>query len=132
MTQDYEKLKVWQEAHALVIQVAQLVKNFPATERFALTPQLWRAAVSIPGNIAEGSGRGSQKDFRKFLFIALGSVKETSYYLRLANDLQYIENNAFLISQGQTNKVMAMLISLIGKIDIKADTSSFKPQTSNS
>lgn len=70
----YQKLLVWQEAMNLVVGVYRATERLPTTERFGLCQQLRRAAISIPSNIAEGSGRQSDKDFIRFLNIANGSL----------------------------------------------------------
>lgn len=87
----FKKLIVWKKAMELVRMVYQLSKAFPQDERYALTDQLRRAAVSIPSNIAEGSGRASNKDYAHFLAIARGSLYETVTQLQIAQDLGYIE-----------------------------------------
>ena len=70
--------------------VYRLTASFPSAERFALTSQLRRSAVSVPANIAEGAGRFSPKEFRRFLSISAGSVSELQYHLELARALGYI------------------------------------------
>lgn len=87
----FRKLIVWQKAMKLVRQVYQLSKQFPVDERYALTDQLRRAAVSIPSNIAEGCGRASNKDYAHFLAIARGSLYEMLTQIQVAQDLGYIE-----------------------------------------
>jgi four helix bundle protein len=74
--QDFRNLKVWQKAHQLTLGVYRVSKSFPKEELFALTQQVRRSAQSIPTNIAEGCGRGSNADFARFLWIANGSAKE--------------------------------------------------------
>ena len=86
----YKKLIVWQKAKSLVKVVYALTRQFPADERFALTDQLRRAAVSIPSNIAEGYGRASNADYAHFLAIARGSLYEVLTQLEIAEDLGYI------------------------------------------
>ena len=75
--QSYEDLRVWQEGIALCESVYALTRDFPDDERFGLTSQLRRAAVSVPSNVAEGWGRGSRQDYLRFLRIARGSLFET-------------------------------------------------------
>jgi len=72
----YRELICWQKAIELVKSIYKITKNFPQSEQFGLTSQLRRAAVSVPSNIAEGFGRGSNKDFRRFLDISRGSLFE--------------------------------------------------------
>ena len=86
----FKNLVVWQKAMKLVREVYSLTKSFPADERYALTDQIRRAVVSIPSNIAEGSGRSSNADYGHFLAIARGSLYETMTQLQVAVDLGYI------------------------------------------
>ena len=80
-------LKVWRRSHSLALAVYRRTKAFPRDERFGLTSQLRRAAVSVPTNIAEGSKRRRNPEFARFLNIAEGSLAETEYLLLLSRDL---------------------------------------------
>ena len=86
----YKKLIVWQKAKELVKSIYALSRKFPTDERYALTDQIRRAAVSIPSNIAEGYGRASNADYAHFLAIARGSLYETLTQLEIAEDLGYV------------------------------------------
>ena len=88
--ESWRDLLVWQKAHAAALEVYRQTKNFPPEERYHLTNQLRRAAVSVPTNIAEGKGRGSLAEFCQFLVIARGSIEETRYLLLLAKDLGFL------------------------------------------
>ena len=103
----FKDLIVWQKAMELVRTVYALSKAFPADERYALTDQLRRAVVSIPSNIAEGSGRASNADYGHFLSIARGSLYETMTQLQVAVDLGYIP----VLSQD-----LELLISEVGRM----------------
>ncbi len=92
MYDDTSKLITWQKAHDLVLKIYEITKQFPRDEQFGLISQMRRAAVSIPSNIAEGKARGSQKDYRRFLLMARGSLEELKYQVLLARDLEYIDN----------------------------------------
>lgn len=81
---DFRQLNVWEEAHKLTLEIYKLTKNFPKEELFGLTSQMRRATVSISSNIAEGCGRGSNKEYANFIQIALGSAYEIDYQLLLA------------------------------------------------
>ena len=81
---DFRELKVWQKAHRFVLDLYRHTQGFPAEERFGLTVQLRRAAVSVASNIAEGCGREGERDFARFLSIAGGSASEVEYQLLLA------------------------------------------------
>ena len=88
----YEELVVWQKAMILAKSVYCLQKQLPKEEVFGLGDQIRRAAVSIPSNIAEGFGRGSQNEFKHFLAIARGSLFETKTQLQLAEELGYLHH----------------------------------------
>ena len=86
---NFKELKVWQKGRRFVKDIYVLTKKFPKEELFVLTSQMRRAAISIPSNIAEGSGRGSDKDFARFIDIATGSSYELESQLYVACDLEY-------------------------------------------
>jgi len=109
----FEKLIVWQKAVELVRLVYAATKCFPADERFALTDQIRRAAVSVPSNIAEGNGRASNKDYAHFLSIARGSLYETIAQVRIAQSLGYI--GAVPEIESVSQEVAAILGSLLKK-----------------
>jgi len=87
----YRDLIVWQKAMDLTKKVYQLTKTFPKDEMYGLTSQIRRCSVSVPSNIAEGRGRNSNKEFVRFLYIALGSIYELQTQLELALSFNYIE-----------------------------------------
>ena len=87
---NYRRLEVWKAAHQMTLQVYRDTIRFPSDERFGLTAQVRRAAVSIGANIAEGSARGG-KDYARFLTMALGSASEVEYLLLVATDLGYFD-----------------------------------------
>ena len=87
---DFRTLTVWQRSHELTLDVYGHTRAFPKEELFGLTSQIRRACASIPANIAEGCGRGSDGDFQRFLQIAFGSANELDYHLLLAHDLNLI------------------------------------------
>ena len=100
----FTELKVWQKSHGLVIIVYRLTKRFPSEEKFGLTSQIRRAAVSVASNIAEGFKRLSSKVSFNFYDIADGSLEEVRYQLLLSKDLGYIDlgdynNTARLIEE---------------------------------
>lgn len=80
---------IWQKAHQWVLDVYRMTDRFPANEKFGLTSQLRRAAVSVPANFAEGFRKESRPDKLRFYNIAQGSISESQYYLILAKDLGY-------------------------------------------
>jgi len=110
---DFRDLKVWGKAHGFVLDVYRNSRDFPADERFGLTVHLRRSATSITSNIAEGCGRGTDKDFARFLTIAAGSASETEYQILLARDLGYLSHETYGALDSQVNEVKRMLNSLI-------------------
>ena len=92
---NFKELIVWQKARNIVKDIYLLTKKYPQEELFGLTQQIRRAAVSIPSNIAEGSGRGTNADFARFLDIANGSACEVETQLYLSLDLGYISQVEF-------------------------------------
>ena len=95
MEYQFEKLNAWQESRKMVVAVYQLLKKFPAEERYALCDQLRRAAISVPSNIAEGNGRIAVKEQIHFLEIAYSSIMEVYCQLQIALDLDYITEEDF-------------------------------------
>jgi four helix bundle protein len=114
--QDYRSLKVWEKSHRLVLNVYKATASFPREELFGLVSQLRRAAVSIPTNIAEGSGRGSKADFSRFLQISFGSACELEYEFMLSKDLGYISENSFQEIVPLIEEVKKMLGGLLKSI----------------
>ena len=85
----------WQKADALVLEVYAATRDFPDAERYGLTSQLRRAALSVPANIAEGSGRRTERDFLHFLHIAQGSLSEVEYFIYIAHRLGYLDKTTY-------------------------------------
>lgn len=111
----FEKLKVWQEAKKLVIDVYHLLDSFPKFEKYALCDQIRRAIVSVPSNIAEGSGRKSLKEQIHFLEIAYGSLMETYNQLLIAVDLTYINEESVESIKPSIDAVAKMINALHNK-----------------
>jgi four helix bundle protein len=113
---DFRKLKVWEKSHHLTLSVYQATSSFPDHERYGLTSQLRRAAVSIPTNIAEGYGRGGDAEFARFLQIASGSAAELQYQILLANELNFMDTDNFERLNNDVVEVKKMLNALIQKL----------------
>jgi four helix bundle protein len=110
---DFRELKVWEKAHQLSLAVYKNTANFPKDEFYGLTSQIRRACTSIPMNIAEGCGRGSDADFAHFLQIAMGSACETEYQLLLSRDLGYLSQDNYSALQDCIQEVKRMISSLL-------------------
>lgn len=113
---DFRKLDVWNESHSFTIGIYQLTKVFPADERFGLTSQLRRAAISIESNIAEGAGRFTDADFAHFLDMAAGSANECECQLILAFDLGYVSSNRLKPRIDHIHRVKRMLAGLLNRL----------------
>ena len=121
-TSDYKQLKVWQKAMNLTMEIYRLVKFLPREETYALSDQLRRAVVSIPSNIAEGHGRGTDKEFIKFLWIARGSLLEVETQLIICNRLTLIKVEESKFAQSLIVEVGKMLNALITYRTNKSNT----------
>ena len=93
MTYKFENVIAWQKAHQFVLAVYRITKDFPPEEIYGLTSQFRRAAVSIPSNVAEGCGRGTNKELYRFLDIASGSLAELETQIYIAKELGYISDS---------------------------------------
>ena len=123
----FEKLTVWQEATKLVVEVYTLLDSFPKFEKYALCDQIRRAIVSVPSNIAEGSGRKSLKEQIHFLEIAYGSLMETYNQLLIAIDLAYISKESVEDIKPSIDGVAKMINGLSNSFSKKLEAQSIKP-----
>ena len=118
----FERLRVWQKAHAFVLTVYKITQTFPVEEKFGLTSQLRRASVSIPANIAEGYAKQSDLDKKRFYNIAQGSLNEVRYYLRLVHDLSYADTAKLLVSLDEIGKMLYSYASKVGSNKLNASS----------
>jgi len=112
----YKDLIVWQKAKDLVIDVYRLTEQFPKTERYGLSLQMRRAAVSIPSNIAEGQRRGTRNDYRNFLRIAYGSSAELETQIEIAKRLSLGNENEYERVNHLLDEVLRMLYTMIRRL----------------
>lgn len=110
---DFRTLNVWQKSHELAVMIYQETKKFPKEEVYGITSQIRRAIVSIPTNLAEGCGRGSDRDFAKFAQIAFGSANESEYLILLSNELGFIDKTDSDELTEKVTEIKRMLTSLI-------------------
>ncbi len=116
---DFRKLKVWEKGHKITLEIYKTTKNFPKEEIYGLTGQIRRASVSIPANLSEGCGRGSDAEVSRFTQIAMGSACELEYHLLLSKDLDLIKLEIYESINNDIVEIKKMLSSLINKL--KAD-----------
>jgi four helix bundle protein len=110
----HRELDLWKVSMDLVIDIYTTTDGFPKDEKFGLTLQIRRAAVSICANVAEGAARGHPKEFVHFLYISLGSVSEVETQLEIAYRLNYIKETGLL--KDKTDRIRKMLIGLIKNV----------------
>ncbi len=115
--QRFQDLQVWQRSHALVLEIYGLTKDFPSSERFGITSQLRRAAVSVPTNIAEGTKRLGSQDYVRFINIAEGSLAETEYLITLSRDLGYLSPEATAKPLAEITEIARMLNALRARVE---------------
>ena len=118
--QSFEKLDVWQQSRLLVKQIYIVTQDFPSEERFGLTNQIRRSAISISSNIAEGAGRISANDQKNFYNIAFGSLYEVMSQLIIANDLEYISEDTLKEFRQQIKNLSVQLSNLRAYADQKS------------
>ncbi|MBK3515926.1 four helix bundle protein [Carboxylicivirga marina] len=109
---NFRELKVWQKARHLVKDIYLLAKDLPEEEKFGLISQMRRASVSIPSNIAEGTGRRTDKEFGRFLDIAIGSAYELETQLMLCFDLDFITDDTFNELEIKVQEIERMISAL--------------------
>jgi len=114
--EDFKDLKVWGKAHLLTLAIYEVTRKFPREEDFGLTSQIRRASASIGANIAEGCGRRSDPELKRFVQIARGSANELEYHLLLARDLQFLPVEEFKGLEAKTLEVQRMLAALTQRL----------------
>ena len=111
MVRNFKNLKIWHRSRAFVKTIYQLSKVFPKEELFGLTSQLKIATVSVLSNIAEGCGKGTEKDLNRFLDNAVGSSCEVETQLYLAYDLQFIDKKVMESSTDEIQQIRRMIVA---------------------
>jgi four helix bundle protein len=111
--QTHKDLTVWKESRELVTKVYSVIGKFPKEEVFSLTAQIKRSVISIPSNIAEGAARDSNKEYIRFLYIALGSAAELDTQIIMASDLKMISVEDFTEITQKLCRISKMISGLI-------------------
>lgn len=93
---NFKDLEVWIEAHKIALDVYKITSSFPKEEMYGITSQLRRSVLSVPNNIAEGCGRGSQAELKRFCDIAMGSASEVEYLLLFCRDLTLLKEESYV------------------------------------
>ncbi len=113
-TKCHEDLEIWKLSIKLVKETYIMTRTFPDEERFVLSTQMRRAAISVPSNIAEGAGRKSKKEFINFLSISLGSLTELETQFVISRELEYLDD--FVEIKALIKRIRIMTSSLIHKL----------------
>ncbi len=116
LMRNFQELSIWQKAHTLTLKVYLITKEFPKDELYGLISQMRRSSSSIPTNIAEGCGRNSDPELRKFLIISSGSCSELQYQLLLSKDLKFISEDVCKELSEQVIEIRKMIHSFIKKL----------------
>lgn len=115
MIKTYKELDVYKDSYKLSLQIYKITNEYPKYEVYGIISQIRRAAVSVPLNIAEGYGRQSKEEFKRFLKISLGSLYETKTLLELSKDLNYINNETYTKLEKQYDILAKRLYTLTQK-----------------
>lgn len=113
---NFRKLEIWKSAIELVTIIYELTSRFPSNEKYGLSSQMQRAAVSIPSNIAEGCSRNSQIEYKRFLEIAMGSSFELETQLEIVNKIQLLNHEEYKSVLENLHKLQRQINSLINRI----------------
>lgn len=113
----HKDLLVWKKSIDLVEQIYKFTKQFPKEELYGITNQMRRCAVSIPANIAEGSGRKNKAEFIQFLHIALGSASELETHLIISQRLGFLSSNSYDEIMNVLNEIIKMICGLINSLN---------------
>ena len=113
----FKKLQIWQKAMDLTVDIYQLAKNLPDSEKYGLINQMQRCSVSVPSNIAEGYGRYSDAELAHYLRVSRGSLYELITQTTLCNRLGYITDEQLAVIDKQAEEIDKMTISFINRIE---------------
>ena len=113
---NFQDLSIWVKSHSLTLKIYSATQSFPKEEMFGLIAQMRRSSSSIPTNIAEGCGRNSNPDFKRFLTIATGSSSELEYQLILARDLNFLPEHIFKELVSELIEIRKMIYSFMRNI----------------
>ena len=110
---NFKELKIWQKGIEIATETYKIISHFPASEKYGLSSQMTRCAVSIASNIAEGSSRKSEKDYHRFIEIALGSCFELETQLTIAKAVNFITDEQYLSLSGKIIEEQKMISSFM-------------------
>jgi four helix bundle protein len=113
---NYRELKIWQRSMDFVVKVYEVSAGFPKEERYGLTGQLRRCAVSVPSNISEGAGRGTNNQFKRFLEFSMGSINEAQTQIELAHRVNYLLKETYESLINEALQIYKMILSFYNSL----------------
>ena len=113
---NFQELSIWQRSHQLTLKIYLLTRTFPNDELYGLTSQIRRSSASVPTNIAEGCGRNSDAELKRFLTIASGSISELEYQVLLSKDISYRPLNIYQELTTEIIEIRKMIYAFIQKL----------------
>ena len=114
---NFKELKIWQKGFRIAVECFKLVSTFPREEKYGISSQITKAAVSIPSNIAEGSSRSSEKDYNRFIEVSLGSSFELETQLLIAEAVNYGDKDLRSLLLKDIDEEQKMLLSFMNKLN---------------
>ena len=113
---NYRELKIWQRSMDFVVKVYEITASFPKEERYGLISQLRSCAVSVPSNISEGAGRGTNKQFKRFLEFSMGSINEAQTQIELAHRVKYLNKEVYDFLIDEALQIYKMILAFYKSI----------------
>ena len=113
---NYRELKIWQRSMDFVVKVYEISAEFPKEERYGLISQLRACVVSVPSNISEGAGRGTNKQFKRFLEISMGSINEAQTQIELAYRVNYVKKEIYESLIDEALQIYKMILSFYNSL----------------
>ena len=113
---NYRELKIWQRSMEFVVRVYEISASFPKEERYGLTAQLRGCVVSVPSNISEGTGRGTNKQFKRFLEFSMGSINEAQTQIELAFRVNYLSRETYELLIDEALQIYKMILAFYNSL----------------
>lgn len=113
---NYRELKIWQRSMDFVVKVYEVTAGFPKEERYGLTSQLRSCVVSVPSNISEGAGRGTNKQFKRFLEFSMGSINEAQTQIELACRIKYLNREIADLLIDEALQIYKMILTFYNSL----------------
>jgi four helix bundle protein len=113
---NYRELKIWQRSMDFVVKVYEVSLSLPKEEKYGLTSQLRRCAVSVPSNISEGAGRGTNKQFKRFLEFSMGSINEAQTQIELAHRVNYLSKEIYNSLIDEALQIYKMILAFYNSL----------------